>query len=647
VNDNKEEFGVQLIPNQYAKGGRMSNTLKLEDYETASMSAGGYEEQMIVPQSTTGIYKEGGGVDNVMKKKVKSYEELQNHPLVDSIEREYNAGAFDGTDYTYWLYLKDGYMFESLGTTSLHEGFKKDLIRAFNEEEIVKTNQFKEGGGVDATTKYKVGDKIKSFEVKRIVDGIAVKYDSKGRKTRYVTPFLLLESDNGQQRILRADKTSLNDAEQYYSTFARKNKFKDWQMFDSAEKFEGGGDVRDFDWYKGFKKDQLKKGTEHEMEHIDTIRDFKKEGVSDREVAEAIAKDHLEEDENYYIELDKMESARKLSQAIQEFEKYKGYRKNARKFKHGGYMGDSREIVHVVFTNDFDGVIRDKDGNYVGESKFPKDALYKFRFKHNDGRNSTLEFANTGAFLFVPNSTINIVGFDERKFGNGGSVKPYQSIPATDNDKQILKLLTKYEDPMSLTSNEKQRLSSFKGNNVVNELSSSIIQKIYGLLFEYHNIENPIKHLFLSNVGAGNILSYAPNYLDKTMISFDDKNRFVNIEKEINSIINTNKHYILYDVVSLRDMDAIIHVYPNTNPEYDELNYLLYQTNKSSIALGVCEFTSRERLNEFQQKVVINQGAFAQNQMMLYKEGNKYLIVNEGITDEGQYTLIYVLKKMF
>ena len=92
--------------------------------------------------------------------------------------------------------------------------------------------------------------------------------------------------------------------------------------------FKGGmsSDLTAFDVAKKWKISPiefmpiLEKGTEHEMEHIDTIRDFKKKGVSDREVAEAIAKDHLEEDENYYIELDKMESSRKLSEAIKEFD---------------------------------------------------------------------------------------------------------------------------------------------------------------------------------------------------------------------------------------------------------------------------------------------------------------------------------------
>ena len=72
-------------------------------------------------------------------------------------------------------------------------------------------------------------------------------------------------------------------------------------------RFDAGGDVRGMSWYTDFKKQQLKKGTEHELEHSDTIEKFKKEGVSDRQVAAQIAKDHLEEDENYYIELDKME----------------------------------------------------------------------------------------------------------------------------------------------------------------------------------------------------------------------------------------------------------------------------------------------------------------------------------------------------
>jgi hypothetical protein len=403
------------------------------------------------------------------------------------------------------------------------------------------------------------------------------------------------------------------------------------------QKFDKGGDVRDFSWYQDFKKKELKRGTEHEMEHIDTIREFKKKGVSDREVAEAIAKDHLEEDENYYIELEKMESSRKVSEALKDFEKHKGYRKNSRKFKHGGYMGGN-EIVHITFLDDVKAIIRNREGKYITESKFPKDSMRKFTFIHNDGRNTTLELVK-GAFIVVPNSKINIVGFNEEKFGNGGNVKPYQSIPFNENDKEIAKLLTKYEDPASFNSTQRQKLSTFKGNNVVNEISRRLIQKMYGLLFEYHNIENPIKELFLSNVGAGNLVSFAPNYIEKLMISFDEKNRFVELEKEINAIVNIDKKYTLFnDTIDLQTMDAIIHVYSNPNPDFDEVNELIMMSNKTAVGLGVCEFTSRERLNKFQQQIV-------QNQMIELKKSNKYLIINEGITEEAEYTLIYVITK--
>lgn len=545
VKDSKEEYGIQLIPNQYAKGGRMSNTLKIEDYETASMSAGGYEEQMIVPQDVTGIYENGGEVRSL---------------------GHYTAIA-------------------NMGIRKI----KRHLDSVLEVQEFMTEMSDKNAISVEIT-----------------------KINQQGKKQTIVYEW------SGS----------------------------DWEIISKSDIYDKGGDVRDFDWYKGFKKDQLKKGTEHEMEHIDTIREFKKEGVSDREVAQAIAKDHLDEDENYYEELEKMESSRKLSEAIKDFEKHKGYRRNSPKFKHGGYMGenDSKEIVHITFNSDVDAVIRDKQGKYIGESKFPKETIHKFTFKHNDGRNSTLELLK-GAFIVVPNEKINIVGFNEEKFGNGGNVKAYQSIPFSENDKKIAKMLTQFTNPTSYNSRQRQKLSTFRGNNVVNELSSGLIQKIYGLLFEYHNIENPIRNLYLSNVGAGNIVSYAPKYVDKLMIDFDEKNRFVEIEKEINAILNVDKKYTLSNPLDLRYMDAFIHVYSKTNPDKEELNYLFLQSEKSAVALGVCEFTSRERLDKFQRQIVENQGGFSQNQMVQYKNTNKYLIVNEGITDEGQYTLIYVMTK--
>ena len=654
VNDNKEEFGVQLIPNQYAKGGRMSNTLKLEDYETASMSAGGYEEQMIVPQSTTGIYANGGKIVVYAENEEGYYRKISEHDtmrgaktkmnnILDS-EEYYGVGAvpIDEWEKNYAPYqFKEGgdvpkasKMFHLPLELAVYVPSTQDVDKVISESELKAR--------VDEVSKY-LATTFGGFTKSERVGGFMTSQSE--LVTEDVVPVVSFATKSDYEANKNKLVSKLSEWARKWGQEAIGFEFEG-DLYYVPQKFDKGGDVRDFDWYKGFKKDQLKKGTEHEMEHIDTIRGFKKKGVSDREVAEAIAKDHLEEDENYYIELDKMESSRKLSEAIKEFEKYKGYRKNSRKYKHGGYMGedDSKEIVHITFNSDVDAVIRDKQGKYIGESKFPKETIHKFTFKHNDGRNSTLELLK-GAFIVVPNEKINIVGFNEQKFGNGGSVKAYQSIPFSENDKKIAKMLTQFTNPASYNSRQRQKLSTFRGSNVVNELSSGLIQKIYGLLFEYHNIENPIKQLYLSNVGAGNIVSYAPKYVDKLMIDFDESNRFVEIEKEINAIINVDKKYTLSNPLDLRYMDAFIHVYSNSNPDKEELNYLFLQSEKSAVALGVCEFTSRERLDKFQRQIVENQGGFAQNQMVQYKNTNKYLIVNEGITDEGQYTLIYVMTK--
>ena len=410
------------------------------------------------------------------------------------------------------------------------------------------------------------------------------------------------------------------------------------------QKFEGGGDVRDFSWYQDFKKQELKRGTEHEMEHVDSISKFKKKGVSDKEVAEAIAKDHLEEDENYYIELDKMESSRKLSEAINDFEKQRGYRKNSAKYNLGGSMMNAKELVHIKFTENFNGVLRKKDGKYMSESMFPKGKVYKFTFLFNDGRNTALEFGNTGAYILAPNDIINVVGFNEGVYGNGGSIKAYQSINLDSNDKSILEMLRNIED-RNATSQQREKLASFKGNNVVNDLSSKMIQKIYGILFKNHNLENKILNLYLSNIGVGNILLFAPSFLNKTMVSFDEHNQFSQIEKDIADIVTQGARAFLYNDFEMKSMDAIIHVYANPNPETDTLCSYFYKTTKKAIALGVCEFTSKERLNEFQQSIRVNQGSMSQNQMITFTKSNEYFVINEGITDEGQYTLIYTMTK--
>lgn len=50
-------------------------------------------------------------------------------------------------------------------------------------------------------------------------------------------------------------------------------------------------------------KTQLKKGTAIEKEHSKSLKKFLKPGVNINQVAQAIAKDHLKEDKNYYKKL--------------------------------------------------------------------------------------------------------------------------------------------------------------------------------------------------------------------------------------------------------------------------------------------------------------------------------------------------------
>ena len=75
----------------------------------------------------------------------------------------------------------------------------------------------------------KVGDKIKTFEVKDIVNGIGKDY-SNGMPKKYKTKYMLLLSDKGQERILEVGKTNLNECETWFPTFGHSSKFKTWNM---------------------------------------------------------------------------------------------------------------------------------------------------------------------------------------------------------------------------------------------------------------------------------------------------------------------------------------------------------------------------------------------------------------------------------
>ena len=66
---------------------------------------------------------------------------------------------------------------------------------------------------------------------------------------------------------------------------------------DEVSQYSNGGKIS---------KLAITEGTKHELEHRDTIAKFKKQGVSEKEIARQIALDHLKENPNYYKVLKKL-----------------------------------------------------------------------------------------------------------------------------------------------------------------------------------------------------------------------------------------------------------------------------------------------------------------------------------------------------
>jgi len=459
---------------------------------------------------------------------------------------------------------------------------------------------------------------------------------------------MLMEHYQPESSYLATDKAlMISGADEELLSYRETKELGEALMtFNYKFKMEAGGDVRDFDWYQMWKKDQVKKGTAHEMEHLDTIREFKKRGVSDKEVAQAIAKDHLEEDENYYIELDKMESSREVSKALTHHDKNKNRRKNAKKFSLGGYTGYESELIYIKMKEDVTTDLFSFSGRFYSETTFKKNALILMNFISNNGFNTKLEIHDTGVYAVIPNVAFEVVGFNSEKFGEGGGVKAqYEGLNLSKNDKQILSVLRTLNEN-NATHIERESISNFRGENVVNQLTKAMINKIYSLLFKWHDVNNPIHNLYIENVGAGNILSLAPTaLLRKIYVQFVESNPYVEIEKKICEIANSSITYQGINNYDLKNVDAILKVYEQTNPLVDTIVQKLYATEKNSIALGVAEFTSMQHIENFKTSINLNMGAFAQNQMMIPKE-MKYFVVNESITEKGTHTLIYGITKV-
>lgn len=83
-------------------------------------------------------YKTGGKI-NYFQDKITHYSQLENHPLVESIEKEHNKNYDpldeDSNEFDYWLYLKEPYVFSDKKRYwyQLRQPSKGKLMSAFNE----------------------------------------------------------------------------------------------------------------------------------------------------------------------------------------------------------------------------------------------------------------------------------------------------------------------------------------------------------------------------------------------------------------------------------------------------------------------------------------------------------------------------------
>jgi hypothetical protein len=229
-----------------------------------------------------------------------------------------------------------------------------------------------------------------------------------------------------------------------------------------------------------------------------------------------------------------------------------------------------------------------------------------------------------------------ISGFDS-KYADGGSVKPYSKYTLSENDKEAIELLRSNVRDYSVRQLEK--LASFKGVNVVNQLSETLINKIYGLMFKNHNIDNPIKKLYIHNVGIGKLLKQSPVFLDEVIVNHSD-NLYGNIESEICFITNmttyNNKKVSDYTNIGLSDVNAIVCCCEHTDPKNDEVINLLDEVKNNAIGVGISEFTSQIKLMEFIEEI----------QDAVNKSKTKFATINEGITNRGVITLIYTITKI-
>ena len=323
-----------------------------------------------------------------------------------------------------------------------------------------------------------------------------------------------------------------------------------------------------------------------------------------------------------------------LGETILDYELQK-VKVKANKFKKGGNVlfNDKTEVVYVVLNNDCTCYVYDRDGKNVNEINLDKEKLYRLVYFGVD--NGEVIFAldelQKEKFIYIEKEQVNIVGFNKMLKG----IKPYQYFNndnewrLIENDIKILELIRKRK---SYKVTEKYEASNFRGDNLANYLSTKINKMIYSLLFKGKKSSYKINNLFINNNGVGNLLSLAPNYIDNVYVSFLES-KYEQIERIIDRIQNDSNQENYSDVKEI--IDAVIHVYKDSNPIADVSNLFIIESKQNIMFLGVAEFTSEKASIDFQKTLYMNKG---EEKILVYK-------IKEGLSNDGIETLIYNISK--
>lgn len=540
--------GNKITIEEFAKGGNLKSTLSIEDYDTAEMSLGGYDEQFTsVQMANAGVgtpFKNGGDINIPHESK------MFHLPLEIAV---YVPSTSDVDNVISESELNDRVKEVSVYLSSIFGGY---------------TSSEKVGGYMASNKELVIEDVVP-------VTSFATRGDFEKNKEKLVQKMSEWAREWGQEAIGFEIEGDL-----YYV----------------PQKFAKGGDIEE--------------GVRVEMEHKDTINKFKRRDISTRDVARGIAKDHLKEDKDYYKKLNLIENS-DLVDIFLEHDKNLHLKKHAtkRKFALGGDTSYAPHMVDVVFAHDHRAEIFTNEGKYDGDTIFHKDKLYSLEFLNNKGSESAFQFPLTNKYVIVPNEVVTIRGYDTKYAGGGNVPSPYSNYRGviSEMDIEILNLLRSANQEM-VTIKEKEMISSFRGVNLANNLSVEIISKIYSVMFQRHNPELPIHKLWINNVGIGTMLNLAPIYIQHIKVSFDN-NVFSKKEEDICYILNyqnINKQWSILATDVYEDADALMYCYPTINPTHDLLSPIVMKMKEKSMGIAICEFTDKKHLDDFARYVEAN-----------------------------------------